>query len=92
MTMMHLLEHNHIIDNGGERRLDVMGNVGDQICLQPFILHTGFHCCAHAVSNVVHCSCHHQIIAIHSLFFDLLLQIAFIDLADAVKDLFPGNR
>ena len=33
------LQYIHIVDDGCQRRLNIMGNICDQICLQTFTLH-----------------------------------------------------
>ena len=42
-----------IVDDGCQRRLDVMGHIGDQLRLHPLALQPLFHSCRHSLTNAV---------------------------------------
>ena len=48
-----LLEKVHITDDRGERRLDVVGHIGNEFHLHSLAFDPLFHSCANALFNVV---------------------------------------
>ena len=50
-TGVRLLQKIHIVHNGGEGRLDIVGDVGDELCFQPLGLHALLHSLVHAFCN-----------------------------------------
>ena len=82
----------HVIDNRCQRRLDIMGHIGDQVGFQPLVLDALFHRCRQAASHLVHCLRKSQIIAADLVGGNLHVQFPCGDPLDAVQDPLPLSR
>ena len=54
---LFLFQQVHIVDNGGERRFDIVGDICNELCFHALAFQPLLHCARHSHANVVERSC-----------------------------------
>ena len=89
---MFALEQVHIVDNGGQRRLDIVGHVGDQIRLQALALHLLLQGRVQADADVVDVLAHNPLFAVQPFQVHLQTGISLGNAADRAVQLVHLQR
>ena len=78
LFIIHLLSFQqiHIIYDGGQRRLNVVGHIGNQVSFHALILHTDLHGLLDAFSDAVDGVCQNFVISVQLFRINLMLDFA----------------
>ena len=81
----------NVIDDGSQRRFQIMGDIGDQFGFHTLIFEAFFHGSVQPVTNAVDILCHCFLITTEFLFRDLVSELSIGDPFQAIKEEFPSK-
>ena len=80
----------NVADNGSQRGLQIVGNVGDQLGFHSLIFHTVFYSCVKTASNVINIFCNMFIIAPKPFQRNFILQVSIGNFSQSFYNLFSA--